>query len=342
MPHAKLWLELDYPGGRRKQLGKVLKCINRCFYWSRATIFHNIFFFRCFVIVNWMPSRPFLWATMIWAGHPPTCGQWAHEDASGSSNHKTNGKYILHHCNSCPVREFPFSGQGCAKYFQQCHRLLQGHVDTLEHQGRSGQEEGQHPAMCLDRICLGNVAVLLLLYPPANQNPLSWVPAHSWHSPTAHGMPCPVPHPAHAVLCSCFHSSQFPPQAAAHREKRSPLSRVGAGLLAEGLSLPRGASALFKMLHAQRHFYYLLAMDTHSPLGGVSWVKQEEGSLPASCWDGRQPEMLPQPLCMPTTLSPVTHQALPGVALLCTGWVYSSWGEQRSWVISCPFSLFLL
>lgn len=149
--------------------------------------------------------------------------------------------------------------------------------------------------------------------------PLSWVPDHSWHSPTAHGMPCPVPHPAHAVLCSCFHSSQFPPQAAAHREKRSPLSRVGAGLLAEGLSLPRGASALFKMLHAQRHFYHLLAMDTHSPLGGVSWVKQEEGSLPASCWDGRQPEMLPQPLCMPTTLSSVTHQALPGVALLCTG-----------------------
>lgn len=43
MPHAKLWLGLVYPGGRRKQLWKVLKCINRCFYWSRATIFRNIF-----------------------------------------------------------------------------------------------------------------------------------------------------------------------------------------------------------------------------------------------------------------------------------------------------------
>lgn len=229
MPHAKLWLELDYPGGRRKQLGKVLKCINRCFYWSRATIFHNIFFFRCFVIVNWMPSRPFLWATMIWAGHRPTCGQWAHEDASGSSNHKTNGKYILHHCNSCPVREFPFSGQGCAKYFQQCHRLLQGHVDTLEHQGRSGQEEGQHPAMCLDRICLGNVAVLLLLYPPANQNP--WAGCQLTAGTAPRPMGCPAQFLTQHMLCcvaASIPASSLPRQLlTGRRDPHSPEWELG-------------------------------------------------------------------------------------------------------------------
>lgn len=252
MPHAKLWLGLDYPGGRRKQLWKVLKRINRCFYWSRATIFHNIFssgalllLARCPLallcgqqwseLVTLQPVHNGLMRTPLAAGTKPV------ENTSCSTT--IHAQFINSHfqCKNSPA-------------------VSQGHVDTLEHQGRSEQGEGQHPTMSLDRTgsaleILQCCSSFVLLQSRATELGASSLLAQ----PQACGTSCPIPHPAHATLWSCFHSSQLPPQAGAYREKRAPLSSGELGFWQRGSSSHK---ALFKMLHAQRHFYYLLAADT--------------------------------------------------------------------------------
>lgn len=70
------------------------------------------------------------------------------------------------------------------------------------------------------------------------------------------------------------------------------------------------------------HAHFCLQLTLHlvlgqSPLQGISWAKPGERLCPDSLGDGGQPEMLPQPLCMPTTaLSSLTLQTLFGVVLL--------------------------
>lgn len=185
-----------------------------------------------------MPSCPSLWATMIWAGHPPTCVQWADEDTSGSRDRdKSNGKCILHHCNSCPISEFSVKDR--AKFLQHCHRLLQGHMDTLEHQGRSEQEEGQCPTLCLDWIgsaleifqCCSSFVLLKNRATELGASPLLAQPHGLWDPPSSL--------PSTMSCCGAACIPEISPWAAAHREERAPFSSVGAGLLAGGLFLPQ-------------------------------------------------------------------------------------------------------
>lgn len=78
----------------------------------------------------------------------------------------------------------------------------QGHVDTLEHQGRSEKEEGQHPTMCLDRMgsaleilqCCSSFVLLQNRAAELGASPLL-------AQPHGCGTSCPAPQPApsHAV-----------------------------------------------------------------------------------------------------------------------------------------------
>lgn len=194
-----------------------------------------------------MPSCPSLWATMIWAGHPPTCVQWADEDTSGSRDRdKSNGKCILHHCNSCQISEFSVKDR--AKFLQHCHRLLQGHMDTLEHQGRSEQEEGQCPTLCLDWIgsaleifqCCSSFVLLKNRATELGASPLLAQPHGLWDPPqflTQH----------HIVLWSCLHSRVLS-LGSCSQGGESPILQCGSWASGRGaLSPKKGAWALLKM-----------------------------------------------------------------------------------------------
>lgn len=95
-------------------------------------------------------------------------------------------------------------------------------------------------------------------------------------------------------------------------------------------------------------FYYLLATDTlpctgPKPFRRSLLGKTEERLFPFQLlgWKATR-NVSPASVYAHNTLSSVTLQALLGVALLCTVWVYISWGEQRIGWSHCPISLFFL
>lgn len=353
MPHAKLWLGLDYPGGRRKQLWKVLKCINRCFYWSRATIFHNIFSSGALLLLARCPLALLCrqqWSELIILQHVYN-GLMRTALAAGTGT-KPMENISFTTATHAQLVNSHFFVQGCAKSLQQCHRLLQGHVDTLGHQGRSEQGEGQHPAMCLDRRgsaleilqCCSSFVLLQHRAPELGARSLLAQP---------HGLWDPVPHPAHVTLCGCFHSSQIPPQAAAHSKERAPVWELG--FWPRGSSSHKGsmstsynANLLFKMLHAQRHFYYLLAIDTlpctgPKPFRRSLLGKTGEKLFPCQLlgWKAAR-NVAPASVYAHNTLSSVPHQALLEWHF-CVQCECTTHGESRGagWC-HCHISLFLL
>lgn len=186
-----------------------------------------------------MPSCPSLWATMIWAGHSPICVWWAHRTPlapgtgtkmmeNSSCTTATHVQLVNSHFQSKNVQSIPSSVTGCSRA-TWTPWSIRGEVSRKKDSIRpcAWTEEGLPWKYCSAAPPLSS----------CRAGPLSWAPAHCWHSPMACGIPCPVPHPAHAMQWSCSHSNLFPARAAAHREERASLSSVGVGPLAEGLFL---------------------------------------------------------------------------------------------------------
>lgn len=240
---------------------------------------------------------------MIWAGHPPTCVQWAHRTplAAGAGTKPmenttcttaTRVQLANSHFRCKAVQIIPSSVTDCSRATR-----------TPWSNRRGVSRKGQHPTMCLDRIrvCLGNITVLLPLCPPAKQGHRAecQLPADT--------APCPGGAPAqsliHALQWSCSHSSLFPAQESAHREERAPLSSLGASGRG-ALSLTKGAWALLKMETCFLKCFMpkgTFAVDTlpctgPKPLRRNLLGKTGERLSACHCWDGRQQEMLPTKL----------------------------------------------